>query len=148
MKRTRHYARECALQILFQWDVHHDTKYWLEDFWDQREVEPAVKEFTDCLVHGVMDRKQEIDALITEHAIHWTIHRMPIVDRNILRLSLYELVWYPDVPAKVTVNEALELAKDFADDDAKRFINGILDSILFKDVRLTTKRAALARESD
>ncbi len=147
MKRTRHDARECALQILFQWDVHHNTDYWLEDFWAQREVEAEVREFTDGLVQGVMDRKQDIDALITEHATNWTINRMPIVDRNILRLSLYELIWYPDVPAKVTVNEAIELAKDFADDEAKRFINGILDSVLRKDVRLETKRADIAKET-
>ena len=68
---------------------------------------------------------------------------MPIVDRNILRQSIYELMWLPDIPAKVTMDEALQLAKSFADDDAKRFINGILDRILKQDPRLQEKRVAM-----
>jgi N utilization substance protein B len=91
-----------------------------------------------------MARHDEIDALIGKLAANWTIARMPIVDRNILRMGLYELLWLPDVPAKVTVNEAIELAKQFADDETKRFVNGILDKVLKDDPRLQEKRAELA----
>ena len=69
---------------------------------------------------------------------------MPIIDRNILRQAIYELLWVPDVPAKETVDEALQLAKSFADDDAKRFVNGILDKILKQDPRLKAKRALIS----
>ncbi|MGH7262288.1 MAG: transcription antitermination factor NusB, partial [Nitrospiraceae bacterium] len=82
--------------------------------------------------------------LIGKLATNWKVARMPIVDRNILRMGLYELLWLPDVPAKVTVNEAIELAKQFADDEAKRFVNGILDKVLKDDPRLQEKRAELA----
>jgi N utilization substance protein B len=93
-----------------------------------------------------MARHDEIDALIGKLAVNWTIARMPIVDRNILRMGLYELLWLPDVPAKVTVNEAIELAKQFADDETKRFVNGILDKVLKDDPRLADKRAELTAE--
>jgi len=71
---------------------------------------------------------------------------MPIVDRNILRAGVYELLWMDDVPAKVTVNEAIELAKSFGDDDASKFVNGILDQVLTKEPRLEAKRAEVAGE--
>ncbi len=143
---TRRQAREHALQILFQWDIHGNTDYWLEEFWAQRRVPPDIRAFTDRLVEGVMSHQPELDAIIEAHAENWTLPRMPVVDRNILRLSLCELLWVPDVPAKVTINEAIELAKAFADDEAKRFVNGILDKVLKGDSRLEAKRAELASE--
>ncbi len=143
---TRRKARECALQILFQWDVHGDTEHWLEGYWEQRRVAPDVQAFTERLVYGAMAHREELDVLIGNSATNWTVDRMPIVDRNILRLSLYELIWVPDVPAKVTVNEAIELAKAFADEEAKRFINGILDKVLRDDPRLESKRQEMALE--
>ena len=82
--------------------------------------------------------------LIAAYARNWTIDRMPVVDRNILRQAMYELLWVPDVPAKVTVDEALELAKNFADDETRRFVNGILDQFIKHDARLESKRSALA----
>jgi N utilization substance protein B len=142
---SRRQARERVLQILFQWDIHGTTDHWLKDFWERHPASSEVREFADRLVEGVMAHAVELDTLIGAHATNWRVNRMPIVDRNILRAALHELLWMPDVPAKVTVNEAIELAKQFADDETKRFINGILDKVLSTDPRLEFKRAEAAQ---
>ena len=141
---TRHDARELALQILFQCDFHGSTEFWLEQFWAQRDTSEPVRTFASELVAGVRTHQDELDDLIAAYARNWTIDRMPVVDRNILRQAMYELLWVPDVPAKVTVDEALELAKNFADDETRRFVNGILDQLIKHDARLEPKRSALA----
>ncbi|MYF25435.1 MAG: transcription antitermination factor NusB [Nitrospira sp. SB0678_bin_10] len=141
---TRHDARELALQILFQCDFHGSTEFWLEQFWTQRDASESVRTFTSELVTGVRTHQVELDGLIAAYARNWTVDRMPVVDRNILRQAMYELLWVPDVPAKVTVDEALELAKNFADDETRRFVNGILDQLIKHDSRLEPKRDALA----
>jgi N utilization substance protein B len=99
-----------------------------------------VKAFAVRLVNGVLEHKKDLDTLIGKYATNWKVSRMQIVDRNILRLGTYELLWLEDVPAKVTVNEAIELAKDFGDEEAARFVNGILDKVLAMEPRLETKR--------
>lgn len=141
---SRRQSRERALQILFQWDIHGNTEHWLEDFWERETTTEEVRQFADRLVDGVLTNHKELDRVIGTHATNWTVSRMPVVDRNILRASLYELLWMPEVPAKVTVNEAIELAKQFADDDAKKFVNGVLDKIITTDLRLEAKRSAMA----
>ncbi|MEP6887218.1 MAG: transcription antitermination factor NusB [Nitrospirales bacterium] len=141
---SRRQSRERALQILFQWDIHGDTQHWLEDFWERNPPTEDVREFAERLVNGVMTNHKELDRLIGAHATNWTVSRMPVVDRNILRAALYELLWMPEVPAKVTVNEAIELAKQFADDETKKFVNGILDNIIGTDARLVEKRGDLS----
>ena len=141
---TRHDARELALQILFQCDFHGSTDFWLDQFWAQRDASESVREFVAELVSGVRTHQVELDGLITAYARNWTIDRMPVVDRNILRQAIYELLWIPDVPAKVTMDEALELAKNFADDETRRFVNGILDQLIKHDARLEPKRNDLA----
>ena len=95
------------------------------------------------IVVGVLAHKRELDQLINQYAVEWTIDRMPVVDRNILRWAIFELLWIPEIPAKVTLNEAMELAKRFADDQARRFINGILDHLLRDELRLQSKRSEL-----
>ena len=137
---SRHHARERALQILFQYDIHGKAGLWLDRFWTENEATDEVKDFAERLVAGVLDKKKELDALIGKYATNWKISRMPIVDRNILRAGAYELLWMDDVPAKVTVNEAIELAKSFGDDEASKFVNGILDQVLTKESRLEAKR--------
>jgi N utilization substance protein B len=144
---TRRQSRERAMQILFQWDIHGNTDHWLEEFWTQHPASPEVRRFTEQLVEGVMTHRAELDKLIGAYASNWKVSRMPVVDRNILRAAVCELLWIPDIPAKVTVNEAIELAKRFADDETKGFVNGILDSILKKEPRLQDKRAELEREA-
>src|SRR5574339_157323 len=98
--------------------------------------------FAERLVAGVREHQNELDALIGKYATNWKVSRMQIVDRNILRLGAYELLWLDEVPAKVTVNEAIELAKDFGDDEAAKFVNGILDKVLVTEPRLAAKRKA------
>ena len=137
---ARHQARERALQILFQYDIHGQPGLWLDVFWEENEAPEEVKAFAERLVAGALENKKDLDALIERYATNWKISRMPIVDRNILRAGVYELLWMDDVPAKVTVNEAIELAKSFGDDDASKFVNGILDKVLATEVRLAGKR--------
>ena len=137
---SRHHARERALQILFQYDIHGKPGLWLDMFWKENEVTDEVKAFAERLVAGVLEQKKELDALIGKYATNWKVSRMPIVDRNILRAGVYELLWMDDVPAKVTVNEAIELAKSFGDEDASKFVNGILDQVLGNELTLAAKR--------
>ena len=143
---SRHHARERALQILFQYDIHGKSGLWLDVFWKENEATDEVKAFAERLVAGVLEKKKELDALIGTYATNWKVSRMPIVDRNILRAGVYELLWMDDVPAKVTVNEAIELAKSFGDDEASKFVNGILDQILNKELTLAAKRREASGE--
>lgn len=142
---SRHQARERALQILFQYDIHGKPGLWLDEFWKPLKADEDTKVFAERLVAGVLDKKKELDQLIGHYATNWKVSRMQIIDRNILRIGVYELLWIGEVPAKVTMNEAIELAKDFGDDEAAKFVNGILDKVLITDPRLAAKRAAAAR---
>ncbi len=144
---SRHQARERALQILFQYDIHGKPGLWLDVFWKENEASAEARAFAERLVAGVLEQKPELDALITQYATNWKISRMPIVDRNILRAGVYELLWMDDVPAKVTMNEAVELAKSFGDDEASKFVNGILDKVLNQELTLAAKRAEAREES-
>ncbi len=127
-KRTK--AREYALQLLYQVDLTHtDAQHVLEEFWSHHIVPPEVKTFASRLVEGTTDHLEDIDRLIASHANNWDIPRMAVVDRNILRLGAYELLYLEDVPPKVCLNEAVELAKRFGDDESSKFVNGILDAI-------------------
>ena len=139
---SRHLSRERALQILFQYDIHGIPGVWLDEFWNEYKVDEDVKTFAEQLVAGVLQHKKDLDALIGKYATNWKVSRMQIVDRNILRLGAYELLWLDDMPAKVTVNEAIELAKDFGDEEAAKFVNGILDKVLATEPRLDRKRQA------
>jgi N utilization substance protein B len=138
---SRHQARERALQILFQYDIHGKPGLWLDEFWKPLEADEETKAFAERLVAGVLAHKTELDQLIGQYAVNWKVSRMPIVDRNILRAGLYEFLWMDDVPAKVTLDEAVELAKSFGDEDASKFINGVLDKVLATEPALTQKRA-------
>ena len=137
---SRHQARERALQILFQYDIHGKPGFWLDEFWKPLKDSQESRMFAERLVAGVLDKKKELDALIGKQATNWKVSRMQIVDRNILRIGTYELLWLDEVPAKVTMNEAIELAKDFGDDEAAKFVNGVLDKVLTTEPRLEAKR--------
>lgn len=137
---SRHQARERALQILFQYDIHGKPGLWLEEFWKPLKSNEETKAFAERVVAGVLDKKKELDVLIGKYATNWKVSRMQIVDRNILRIGAYELLWLDEVPAKVTMNEAIELAKDFGDDEAAKFVNGILDKVLASEPTLEGKR--------
>lgn len=90
------------------------------------EGEPPVNEYTVTLVEGVAAHHERLDALLSEHAVGWTLERMPTVDRNLLRLGAYEIIYADDVPDAVAVSEAVELAKDLSTDESPGFINGLL----------------------
>lgn len=140
-KRTK--AREQALQILYQIDItKDDIKTCLDDFWNNRETDAdgSVKEFTEGLVLGVLEHKDEIDKTISEAAENWQLNRMATVDRNILRIATYELLYREDIPPKVSINEAIDIAKKYGDQDSGKFVNGILDKIN------KTKRPSDAKE--
>jgi N utilization substance protein B len=110
-------------------------------------VSEAVKAFAEQLVNGVLEHKKDLDTLIGKYATNWKVSRMQIVDRNILRLGAYELLWLDEVPAKVTVNEAIELARDFGDEEAAKFVNGILDKVLTTEAKLERKRQEAVRQT-
>jgi len=127
-KRTK--ARECALQILYALDIRKDgSEEIVEDYWQANENGAAVKEFAMSLIHGTLDNLQRIDKLITQHTDNWRIERMAVIDRNIIRMATCELLFMEDIPPKVAINEAVELAKKYGDEESGRFVNGVLDKI-------------------
>ena len=134
-RESRHQAREAALQMLYQWEIGKlPMPLVLENFW-ATGPEPAVslseelRAFAAALATGVSEQVEQLDPMIGEAAQHWRIERMNVLDRLILRLALYEFLHQPETPAKVVINEALELGRTFSGDEAVRFINGILDGI-------------------
>jgi N utilization substance protein B len=127
----RRKAREVALQFLYQLDLRgeDDPRPLAEEFWARHPVDPATRAFADALVRGTKDDQPKADALIAQYAEHWDLSRMAVVDRNILRLAVHELLSAPAVPPKVVINEAIEIAKKFGTAESSRFINGLLDRI-------------------
>ena len=140
---SRRFARQLALQMLFQHEFQDQDPSWQDKFWSSQSTSREVRAFTSFLVEGALEHKEEIDELIRHFAVDWSLERMPVVDRNILRCAIFELLWAPDIPAMATINEAIELAKLFADDEAKKFVNGLLDHVLRVDLRLQEKRKHL-----
>jgi transcription antitermination factor NusB len=131
--RKRTQAREFALQILYQIDITHDAPdEAVADFWRaqaETETSEEVKDFTAQLVRGASGHLKEIDLKISQYATNWQLQRMAVVDRNIMRLGAFELIWRQDIPPKVSINEAVELAKKYSGQEAGKFVNAILDKI-------------------
>ena len=129
--RNRTRARECALQMLYQADIRHGSADEIkQEFWQtDAPVEAEVQQFATHLFDGTLAHQAELDALIGKYADNWNMKRMAVIDRNILRLGVFELLHVADVPPKVCINEAIELAKRFGDAESGKFINGILDAI-------------------
>ncbi len=127
---ARRKGREIAVQILYQADVAGVP---LSEAFATYEgyFKPSRRamEFAKELVNGVAERQEEIDAWIERFSKHWKLARMSAIDRNILRLATYELLFRPDIPPKVSINEAVELAKSFGSEESAAFVNGILDAI-------------------
>lgn len=127
-KRTR--ARELALQALYQLDLRKDLTF--EEalrFLEVHAEDPSVLQFAQTLVEGCRERVEEIDLAIQTVAENWDIRRMAFIDRNVLRLAVYELKYLEDIPPKVSINEGVELGKRFSTAGSGAFINGILDRI-------------------
>jgi len=128
----RRKAREVALQFLYQLDLNgdDDPSPHDEEFWARHPVDDDTRAFADALVHGAKTNQAKIDHAITQFAEHWDLERMAVVDRNILRLAVYELLYTADVPPKVAINEAIEIAKRYGTAESPAFVNGILDRCL------------------
>ena len=129
--RNRTKARECALKILYASDIrkepHEDV---MRSFWENHPtIKNEVKEFSDFLIEGVSKNKSSIDLFISKHATNWQIQRMPPIDRNILRVATFELLFAEEIPPKVSINEAIEMAKRYGDMDSGKFVNGVIDKI-------------------
>jgi len=140
--RNRTKAREHALQMLYQMDIRHlRPEDVLAEFWQEQAPLEEVKTFAERLFMGAAEHLASIDALISSHADNWNLKRMAVIDRNILRLGVYELLHAADVPPKVCINEAIELAKRFGDAESGKFVNGILDAIHKASGRPTTPSA-------
>jgi N utilization substance protein B len=131
-------GRGSVLQFLYQLDLNDDDDPIPhdEEFWARHPVDDDTRVFADVLVRGVKSNQAKIDHAITQFAEHWDLDRMAVVDRNILRLAVYELLWTAEVPPKVAINEAIEIAKKFGTKESSRFINGLLDRI-HKELRPT-----------
>ncbi len=129
-KRTR--AREFALQLLYQYEMNeNDLPGLFARFWEENaEAESEVRDYAERLVQGTVENLKPLDETITRYAENWQLHRMAVIDRNILRFAAYELLYMPEeIPPKVAINEAVNIAKKFSQEEAGKFVNGILDKI-------------------
>lgn len=128
---SRRRAREYALQILFQIDLTDSelNQELKDDFWEGSKEDDDVKEFTESIVRGTTENIACLDDVIRKAAENWQLERMAVIDKNILRIAAYELIYMPDIPPSVTINEAIEISKKYSTEESASFINGILDSI-------------------
>src|SRR5215472_16639804 len=128
---SRRRSRQRVLQILFLWDTRRQpVQEAIDAYYDTlySEERPERAAFVEDLVYGTVEHVAEVDDKITRHAEHWRMERMPAVDRNILRLAVYEMT-HEDTPAPVVIDEALELARKFSNQEAVQFVNGVLDAV-------------------
>lgn len=125
----RRKARELALQALYAIEIEPEGYRKTDTFWGAFEAEAHVMAFARELVAGVAANREDIDRRIAEKSKNWTLSRMARIDLNLLRLATYELMYRPDIPKNVTINEAIEIAKTFGSEDSPAFVNGILDEI-------------------
>jgi N utilization substance protein B len=127
---SRRKARECALQILFELEFSPDQlEEILKDYWAAQPVKAEVKEYATWLVEGLRQHRAEIDRTIEQASEHWRLDRMAMVDRNILRMAVFELLFEKTLPPPIIIDEAIEVARKFSGDEAAVFVNGILDGI-------------------
>lgn len=151
----RREARERAVQFLFQHDLNppEDLELALSQFWNSQRTaalaeekgaakwgqktelpppsaeETALRVFAEPLIRGALEHRGKIDEEIKKHAQNWDLHRMAVVDRNILRLAIYEMLFRDDIPPVVSINEAVDIAKKFSTQDSGKFVNGLLDKV-------------------
>ena len=134
MTSNRRHQRRFAFQVIYSLNFTRDMPKdalirSFDNFWAEEEFDLDRREsYAWILAEGVYDNRDRIDEVITRHSQHWKLNRIAKVELTILRLSLYEMLYCPDIPLKVAMNEAIELAKDFGDDNSKTFVNGILDA--------------------
>jgi transcription antitermination protein NusB len=130
MKGARHKAREIALQVLYEIDsVGHNSEESINRIISRIEVSEDVAAFARDLVKGVIENREQLDQNIRDFAPAWPLDQISIVDRNILRLAIFEILHDNKIPVKVAINEAVELAKTFGSNSSSRFVNGVLGSV-------------------
>jgi transcription antitermination protein NusB len=131
---SRRRSRQRALQMIFLWDSRRQPLDEVVDSWyqtlysEESRVKPDADPFAADLVRGTVENSEAIDQQITRHAEHWRMERMPAVDRNILRLAVYEMV-FAQTPPAVAIDEALELARRYSNEESVQFVNGVLDAV-------------------
>jgi N utilization substance protein B len=130
---ARRKARELAVQFLYGFELNPgELEEKLADFWARKRAAKKVREFATSLIRGALGKKDETDRIISEQALNWDIGRMSSVDRNVLRLAIYELAHREDIPPVVSINEAVDIAKKFGTAESGKFVNGILDNVRAK----------------
>lgn len=128
--KTRRRARRVTLQVLYEFDIaKHPPGEILQRRLDATEIDQAGAEFASQLVQGVLEYLEGMDVLISRYAPEWPLDQMAVIDRNILRIAIYEFIASEETPVKVAINESVELAKTYGSDSAPRFINGVLGSL-------------------
>jgi transcription antitermination protein NusB len=143
--KNRRQARSLALQALYELDcTHHNVADVMTERLEEQPLSEDLRAFAYTLVNGVLAYKDRLDAVIHVHAPEWPLNQMAIVDRNILRMAIFEFAIWGETPIKVAINEAIELAKDFGSDSASRFINGVLGALASREDEL---RAALKEDA-
>lgn len=127
----RHLNRLCAVQLLYMWDMNKpdSLESSLIHFFKLQELDRPAFEFAEELFHGCLEHMVQIDTTIKEHSQNWKFDRIAKVDLAIIRLAVFELLFRKDIPPIVSINEAIELAKELSTPDSKRFVNGILDKV-------------------
>ncbi len=128
----RREGREAALQLLFHWDLNIKGRLAENDlasFWEIRPASPSIRTFAIDLARGVIERQPVIDEKIANYALNYELRRIAVVDRNVLRIAIYEMLYVPDVPPIVAINEAIDIAKKFGTEDSGKFVNGVLDRV-------------------
>ncbi len=136
-------GREAAIQFLYQLDAYRpaNTEEALAAFWKQNEEPKNVRDFADNLLRGALEKMPEVDAKIRTLADNWDFERLAVVDRNILRLAVYEMLFCPEIPPVVSINEAIEIAKKFSTAESGKFVNGLLDRVK-KELLRPSRQAA------
>jgi len=134
---NRHLSRTIAMQTLYQWDFNGQKDESLDSLleYNIKEFAPGFNDegFTKHLVEGVIKNIKEIDELIRKYATEWPLEQITIIDRNILRIGIFELKYDPDIPSKVAINEAIEVAKTYGGESSGKFVNGVLGAI-YKEI--------------
>jgi len=127
---SRRKSRELAVQMLYQWEVGKDSPHEVvATFIGAQKKDAPAESFARSLFEGTVEDISPIDQLLREHAEHWRLERMAAIDRNVLRLALFELRHHPETPAAVVINEALEIARRFSGEGSAEFVNGVLDAV-------------------
>jgi N utilization substance protein B len=126
----RRETREWIVQFLFQLDFNPEPiDIALQDFWEEKTPSPREKNYAEEIIKGVVQRKEELDAQLSQYANRWNSDRMGAVDRTVMRVALFEMLYREDIPPVVSINEAVHFAKDFSSFQSGRFVNGVLDRI-------------------